>query len=99
MQLEDLGFCPKGEAADFVRDNTFTTDGSCRLTRRGDNSRVGQAGAAGGYLGHGRLSGSSPGRAWAPSPGARIGLISGFGMINYDRGVCSGAAIISRPGA
>jgi len=28
--------------------------------------------------------------------GARIGLVSGFGMINYDRGLASGAAILAR---
>jgi hypothetical protein len=26
---------------------------------------------------------------------AKIGLVSGFGMINYDRGLCSGAAILA----
>jgi hypothetical protein len=26
---------------------------------------------------------------------ARVGLASGFGMINYDRGLCSGAAILA----
>ena len=30
---------------------------------------------------------------------ARIGLASGFGMINYDRGLSSGAAIFSGTGA
>jgi hypothetical protein len=29
-------------------------------------------------------------------PNARIGLVSGFGMINYDRGLASGAAILGR---
>ena len=31
----------------------------------------------------------------APVPGARMGLVSGFGMINYDRGLCTGAAILA----
>jgi hypothetical protein len=26
---------------------------------------------------------------------ARFGLASGFGMINYDRGLCSGAVILA----
>ena len=26
---------------------------------------------------------------------ARTALVSGFGMINYDRGLCSGAAILA----
>jgi hypothetical protein len=28
-------------------------------------------------------------------PDARVGLVSGFGMINYDRGLCSGAAVLA----
>jgi hypothetical protein len=27
---------------------------------------------------------------------AKLGLVSGFGMINYDRGLCSGAALLER---
>jgi hypothetical protein len=30
---------------------------------------------------------------------ARIGLASGFGMINYDRGLASGAAILAGSGS
>ena len=30
--------------------------------------------------------------------GAATAMVSGFGMINYDRGVCSSAAIISGAG-
>jgi hypothetical protein len=26
---------------------------------------------------------------------AKLGLVSGFGMINFDRGLCSGAAILA----
>ena len=58
---------------------------------------VGQAGAAGGFLGlveaMRQLTGGALG---AQVPDARIGLVSGFGMINYDRGLCSGAAILGR---
>jgi hypothetical protein len=35
----------------------------------------------------------------AAVPLARIGLVSGFGMINYDRGLCCGAAILAGPDA
>lgn len=27
MQMEDLGFCPKGRVADFIRGTTFTIEG------------------------------------------------------------------------
>ena len=32
----------------------------------------------------------------SPVADARIGLVSGFGMINYDRGLASGAALLAR---
>ena len=31
----------------------------------------------------------------AAVPNARHGMVSGFGMINYDRGLCSGAAVLA----
>jgi hypothetical protein len=37
--------------------------------------------------------------SWAEAflvAGARVGVVSGFGMINYDRGLCCGAAILAR---
>ena len=96
MQIEDLGFCAKGEGPQFIRSHGFTTDGSFPVNTSGGQLSVGQAGAAGGYLGlveairqltHEPLG--------AAVPSAKIGLVSGFGMINYDRGLCSGAAILA----
>jgi len=99
MQIEDLGFCRKGEAPDFVRRNSFTVDGTFPANTSGGQLSVGQAGAAGGFLGLveviRQLTGQSLGGAVAD---ARIGLASGFGMINYDRGLCSGAAILGGQG-
>ena len=95
MQIEDLGFCGKGEAPEFIRKHTFETDGSFPLNTSGGQLSVGQAGIAGGYIGMvdaiRQLSGQALG---ASVPDASIGLVSGFGMINYDRGLCSGAAIL-----
>ncbi len=97
LQLEDLGFCEKGACADFVRGNTFTVGGTLPLNTSGGQLSVGQAGAAGGYLGMieavRQLTGETLG---AKVENARLGLVSGFGMINYDRGLCSGAAVLGR---
>ena len=30
-----------------------------------------------------------------PVPDAKVGLVSGFGMITYDRGLASGAALLA----
>ena len=100
MQLEDLGFCAKGTGPQFIRENTFTSSGSLPLNTSGGQLSVGQAGAAGGYLGLveaiRQLSGQALGDA---VPNARHGLVSGYGMINYDRGLCSGAAVLARSAA
>jgi acetyl-CoA acetyltransferase len=96
MQLEDLGFCAKGEAAAFVRQNTFTAEGSLPLNTSGGQLSVGQAGAAGGHLGMVEAIRQLTGQSLsAQVPNARIGLVSGFGMINYDRGICTSAAILA----
>ena len=95
MQLEDLGFCGKGEGPGFVRRHSFTHDGSFPINTSGGQLSVGQAGAAGGFLGLveavRQLTGQAPGRQVKD---AKLGLVSGFGMINYDRGIASGAAIL-----
>ncbi|HEY6926285.1 MAG TPA: thiolase family protein [Steroidobacteraceae bacterium] len=100
MQIEDLGFCAKGEGTEFIRSHTFTTDGDFPINTSGGQLSVGQAGAAGGYLGLTeavrQLTGAALGAA---VPDARTALVSGFGMINYDRGLCCGAAIFSRQDA
>src|SRR5215475_12588792 len=46
MQIEDLGFCNKGEGPDFVRSHSFTIDGSFPVNTSGGQLSVGQAGAA-----------------------------------------------------
>jgi acetyl-CoA acetyltransferase len=95
MQLEDLGFCGKGEGPAFVRKHGFTWDGDFPLNTSGGQLSVGQAGAAGGFLGMveaiRQLTGEAKGRQVKK---AKLGLVSGFGMINYDRGLGSGAAIL-----
>ena len=137
MQLEDLGFCAKGEGAALIRANTFTHDGTLPVNTSGGQLSAGQAGAAGGFLGMveglRQLTGAAGGRQTGRqvkrrqpenAPGligkngshqgaqavdsqraastnasvdpAKHVLVSGFGMINYDRGLGSGAAILAR---
>ena len=104
LQLEDLGFCKKGEAGKFVQETDMRFDGSGALKQKlphntnGGQLSVGQAGAAAGYLGLNETLRQLTDKAVNNSvPEAKIGLISGFGMINYDRGLCSAAAILARP--
>jgi acetyl-CoA acetyltransferase len=96
MQFEDLGFCGKNEAPAFIRKNTFTHDGSFPHNTSGGQLSVGQAGAAGGFLGLVESIRQLTGEAGARQvKDAKLGLVSGFGMINFDRGLGSGAAVLS----
>ncbi len=96
MQIEDLGFCPKGEAPAFVRAHDLEITGSFPHNTSGGQLSVGQAGAAGGFLGMvealRQLTGTAIG---TQVTGAKHGVVSGFGMINYDRGVCTAAAALA----
>jgi acyl-CoA synthetase (AMP-forming)/AMP-acid ligase II/acetyl-CoA acetyltransferase len=95
MQIEDLGFCGKGEGASFIRAQTFTHDGSFPLNTSGGQLSVGQAGAAGGFLGMTEAIRQLTGQAGSRQVrDARLGLVSGFGMINFDRGLGSGAVVL-----
>lgn len=95
LQVEDLGFCAKGEGAAFLAGHDTTATGDWPHNTSGGQLSAGQAGAAGGYLGLVEALRQITGRALsAQVPGARRALVSGFGMINFDRGLCSGAAIL-----
>jgi len=97
MQFEDLGFCKKGEGPAFVRSHTFTTDGSFPHNTSGGQLSVGQAGAAGGSLGLTEAIRQLTGKPIGYRvPKADLAVVSGFGMINYDRGLSSGAAVLAR---
>ncbi len=95
MQLEDLGFCAKGDVAQFIRRTNFGIDGDLPLNTNGGQLSAGQAGAAGGFQnmteGLRQILRQPLG---GQVPNARRSLVSGFGLVNYDRGVCTAAAIL-----
>ena len=95
-RMKLLGYCGKGEGPAFVREHTFTVDGSFPVNTSGGQLSVGQAGAAGGYLGLvealRQLTDAAENRQVRD---AQLALVSGFGMINYDRGLSTGAAILA----
>lgn len=99
MQIEDLGFCAKGEAPQFVRDHDLTITGDFPHNTSGGQLSAGQAGAAGGSLGLVEAIRQVTGTAGPTQvAGAKCAMVSGFGMINYDRGLCSSAAILRGAG-
>lgn len=96
LQLEGLGFCEPGGAAQLVRDTPLTFDGGgLPHNTSGGQLSVGQAGAAAGYLGLVETIRQLTHSAGDNQvPGAEFALVSGYGMINYDRGLCSAATIL-----
>jgi acetyl-CoA acetyltransferase len=96
LQFEDLGLCRKDAGAEFIRGNEFGPGGNRPHNTGGGQLSVGQAGAAGGFLGLVEAIRQLTGQAAGHSvPGARHALVSGFGMINYDRGLCTAAAVLA----
>jgi acetyl-CoA acetyltransferase len=95
MQLEGLGLCAPGEGASFVRQHRGTWDGALPHNTSGGQLSSGQAGCAGGFLGLTealrQITGAAAGRA-VKRP--QLGLVSGYGMVTYDRCLCTGAAIL-----
>ena len=97
MQIEDLGFCAKGEGPAFLRETDLTVGGDLPHNTSGGQLSAGQAGAAGGYLGLVEAIRQLTGQAQGTRvEDARFGLVSGYGMVIYDRCLCTGAAILGR---
>ena len=96
MQLEGLGFCNPGEASRFVRTTSLAANGGgLPLNTGGGQLSVGQAGAAGGFLGVNEALRQVTERPLGLQiMGATTGIVSGYGYVNYDRGICSSAAIL-----
>jgi acetyl-CoA acetyltransferase len=100
MQLEDLGFCAKGQGGKFLDDTDLSVSGELPFNTGGGQLSAGQAGAAGGTLGVVEAIRQLRFEAGERQVhDARHALVSGYGSVSYDRCVCSSAAILSREAA
>ncbi len=92
LQLEELGILPVGEGAKVLASNKQLL---ARINTSGGQLSCGQAGAAGGFLGLveaiRQLTGQAEG--WQQKD-ARHALISGYGMVVYDRCLATSASIL-----
>ena len=96
IQMEDLGFCKKGDGPKFVRETSLTVTGEgLALNTCGGMLSAGQAGAAGAFMSIveaiRQLTREPLG---LQVPAATAGVVSGYGHVNYDRGMCAAAAIL-----
>lgn len=96
VQLADLGFIPDRDPRRFV--TVQLDEQRWPLNTSGGQLSAGQAGAAGGM--HGlveavtQLRGESGARQ---VPGARLAVVTGYGMVLYRYGACAAAAVLEAP--
>ena len=95
MQMEQLGFCKRGQGADFILDTDLSHQGTLPLNTGGGQISAGQPGLAGGALnlieGVRQLFGEGGPRQ---VDAARNALITGIGVIPYGRNWSTSAAMI-----
>ena len=95
IQIEDLGFCKKGEGGRFVDAHDLTYKGDFPVNTGGGELSVGQAGLAGGFL-HivealRQLRGEADGHQVKKAERA---LVTGIGWLNYGRNLGTTAALV-----
>ncbi|GHC63683.1 thiolase family protein [Limoniibacter endophyticus] len=95
IQLEDLGFCKKGEVSQYLAENSFNWEGSVPLNTGGGQLSCGQAGIAGGLLSVTeavrQLRGEGEGRQ---VKNASRGLVAGYGMVGYGHGLSASTIVL-----
>jgi acetyl-CoA acetyltransferase len=97
MQIEDLGFCAKGDLGFFERTD-FTITGDLPIQTGGGMINCGQPSTAGGLLhvieATRQLRGEGGERQ---VPGAEAGLVSGVGAVAYGKNLgCNAVAVLGK---
>jgi acetyl-CoA acetyltransferase len=95
IQIEDLGYCEKGEGGKLVEAHDLTYKGDFPVNTGGGQLSVGQAGLAGGFL-HivealRQLRGEASGHQVKKAERA---LVTGIGWLNYGRNLGTTAALV-----
>lgn len=95
IQLEDLGFCAKGEVGAFLDGHQLAFDGDFPVNTGGGQLSCGQSAAGGGMIGLFEACCQLRGEAGARQVrDVRRGLVSGFGMVGYGHGLGASATIL-----
>ena len=88
MQLEDAGFCKKGEGGKFVEKTDISFNGDLPVNTGGGQISAGQPGLAGGNInlteGIRQLRNEGEGRQ---IDNCKIGMVTGIGALQYGRNV------------
>jgi acetyl-CoA acetyltransferase len=97
MQIEDLGFCRKGDLS-FFEKTDFTVRGDLPIQTGGGMINCGQPSTAGGLLHVIEAARQLRGEGGARQvPGARVGLASGVGAVAYGKNLgCNAVAVLAK---
>jgi acetyl-CoA acetyltransferase len=98
LQLEGLGIAPRGGSHLFLRDHDVRFSGDFPINTGGGQLSAGQAGASGGMIGVVEGVLQLRGEGGARQARCRRGVLAGYGMVAYGRGLSCSAAIIEREG-
>jgi acetyl-CoA acetyltransferase len=97
MQLGAYGFCREGGSGRLLEDADLSIRGTLPVNTGGGQLSCGQAGAGGGMIGVveavQQLHHEAGERQMAD---ACIGLVSGFGLVSFGKGLCTAGAILRR---
>lgn len=100
LQFEMLGFCAKGQGADYIREKSFDFDGDLPLNTGGGQISAGQAGLAGGGTNLieavRQLFGEGGARQVTDTSSA---MVTGIGWLSYSRNWGSSNVLILTPDA
>lgn len=97
VQLEGMGFAERGCGAGLIRAHDCTIGGSLPINTGGGQLSAGQCGASGGMIGVYEAVTQLRGEAGDRQvPGARRGVVSGYGAVSYGRGLSASACVLGR---
>lgn len=95
IQIEDLGFCRKGEVGRFLASHTMHWNGSFPVNTGGGQLSCGQCGGGGGMIGLVEAVEQLRHEAGPRQvPDARRGVVAGYGMVTYGHGLSATALIV-----
>jgi acetyl-CoA acetyltransferase len=96
IQLEGLQISPKGRTHEWIRAHDVTYRGDFPINTGGGQLSAGQAGASGGMIGVVEGALQLRGEAGARQVHCKRGVVAGYGMVAYGRGLSASAAILER---
>ena len=97
VQLECYGFCEEGTSGAYLEATDLSIHGDLPLNTGGGQLSCGQSGAGGGMIGVVEAVQQLQHEAGARQVAdARCGLVSGFGVVSYGKGLCTAGAILAR---